>query len=104
MMPRTLKELEAEFLSLPVEARGRLTRRLLDSLKRSDAEIQPLFERRAEKSTSGRAYGKLARSEHRGPLTERGGLLLVSAPLEGPWIDHRTIREEYLDETLDPQG
>jgi AbrB family looped-hinge helix DNA binding protein len=30
------------------------------------------------------------------PLVERGGLLLVEAPLEGPAVDHRQLREERL--------
>jgi hypothetical protein len=93
-MHRSLQELEAEVLSLPVEARGRLTRRLIDSLEPSNAELRQLGQTRGERTPS----------VPKGPLTERGGLLLVSAPLEGPWVDHRTIRDEYLDEILDPQG
>lgn len=56
-MPRSLQELEAEALQLPVEARGRLVARLLESLEPSDAEIQQLWiweaERRANELRSG---------------------------------------------------
>jgi putative addiction module component (TIGR02574 family) len=56
-MPRTLQELEAEALQLPVEARGQLVARLLESLEPSDAEIQQLWiheaERRADELRSG---------------------------------------------------
>ncbi len=34
------------------------------------------------------------------PLVERGGLLLVSAKLAGAFVDHREIREEYLDKVM----
>ncbi len=36
------------------------------------------------------------------PLIERNGLLLVSARLDGPLVDHRVIREEYLDAVQEP--
>ncbi len=58
-MPRNLQELEAEALVLPVEARGHLAARLLESLEHSDAEIQEHWvreaERRAEEIASGGA-------------------------------------------------
>ena len=61
-MHRTLQELEAEALKLPVEARGELATRLLDSLEPSDAEIQERWireaERRAEEMRSGRVRGE----------------------------------------------
>jgi hypothetical protein len=57
-MLRTLQELEAEVLRLPVEARGELAARLLESLEPSDEEIQERWiqeaERRAEEMRSGR--------------------------------------------------
>ncbi len=57
-MPRNLQELEAEVLVLPIEARGHLAARLLESLEPSDAEIQERWvreaERRAEEMASGR--------------------------------------------------
>ncbi len=31
------------------------------------------------------------------PLVERGGLLLVDAPLEGAVVDHRQLREDRLN-------
>ena len=64
-MPRTFRELEAEVLSLPLDVRGRLTERLLESLEPSDAEIRELWiqeaERRAEEMRSGRVRGEPAR-------------------------------------------
>ena len=61
-MQRTLQELEAEALKLPVEARGELATRLLDSLEPSDTEIQEHWvreaERRAEEMRSGRVRGE----------------------------------------------
>ena len=61
-MHRTLQELEAEALKLPVEARGELATRLLDSLEPSDTEIQERWiheaERRAEEMRSGRVGGE----------------------------------------------
>ena len=61
-MQRTLQELEAEALKLPVEARGELATRLLDSLEPSDTEIQEHWireaERRAEEMRSGRIRGE----------------------------------------------
>lgn len=61
-MHRTLQKLEAEALKLPVEARGELATRLLDSLEPSDAEIQERWvreaERRAEEMRSGRIRGE----------------------------------------------
>ncbi len=38
----------------------------------------------------------------KGPLIERNGLLLVSARLDGPFVDHRAIREEYLNAIQEP--
>ena len=62
MMPRTLQELEDEALNLPVEARGQLAARLLESLETSDAEIQERWvreaERRADEMRNGRARGE----------------------------------------------
>lgn len=64
-MPRTLQELEAEILNLPIEARSHLTRRLLDSLEPSDAEIQESWireaERRAGEMRNGQVQGEPAR-------------------------------------------
>lgn len=61
-MPRTLQELEAELLSLPLEDRGELTVRLLESLEPSDAEIHQRWveeaERRAQEMRSGQAQGE----------------------------------------------
>lgn len=61
-MPRDLQALEAEALMLPVEARGELTTRLLDSLEPSDVEIQERWiceaERRAEEMRSGQVRGE----------------------------------------------
>ncbi len=61
-MHRTLQELEAEALELPVEARGELATRLLDSLEPSDSEIQERWiceaERRAEEMRSGQVRGE----------------------------------------------
>ncbi len=61
-MPRTLRELKAEALELPVESRGELATTLLDSLEPSDAEIQKCWvleaERRAEEMRSGRVRGE----------------------------------------------
>lgn len=61
-MPRTLQELEAEALDLPVESRGALAVRLLDSLEPSEAEIRQRWieeaERRAEEMTSGQVQGE----------------------------------------------
>ncbi len=61
-MHRTLQELEAEALKLPVEARGELATRLLESLEPSDSEIQERWireaERRAEEMRSGRVRGE----------------------------------------------
>ncbi len=61
-MPRTLQELEAEALELPVESRSELAVTLLDSLDPSDAEIQERWireaERRAEEMRSGRVRGE----------------------------------------------
>ena len=61
-MQRTLQELEAEALKLPVEARGELATRLLDSLEPSDAEIQKRWiqeaERRAQEMRSGQVPGE----------------------------------------------
>ena len=61
-MHRILQELEAEALKLPVEARGELAAKLLDSLEPSDAEIQERWireaERRAEEMKSGRVRGE----------------------------------------------
>ncbi len=61
-MPRKLQELEAEVLKLPVEARGQLAARLLDSLELSDAEVHERWiheaERRAEEMRSGRVRGE----------------------------------------------
>ncbi|MCP4663820.1 MAG: hypothetical protein GY856_51200 [bacterium] len=37
-----------------------------------------------------------------GPLVERHGFLLVSAQLEGPLVDHREVREEYLARVMEP--
>ncbi len=37
-----------------------------------------------------------------GPLVERHGFLLVSAQLEGPLVDHREVREEYLAGVMEP--
>ena len=39
-----------------------------------------------------------------GPLVERDGLLLVSAQLEDPFVDHRQIRDEYLDRVMGSAG
>jgi len=36
------------------------------------------------------------------PLVERHGFLLVSAQLEGPLVDHREVREEYLARVMGP--
>jgi len=61
-MHRTLQELEAEALKLPVEARGELATSLLDSLEPSDVEIQERWvceaERRAEEMRSSRVAGE----------------------------------------------
>ncbi len=61
-MPRTLQELETEALELPIEARGELATRLLESLEHSDAEIQERWireaERRAAEMRSGRVRGE----------------------------------------------
>jgi putative addiction module component (TIGR02574 family) len=61
-MHRTLQELETEALKLPVEARGELTTRLLDSLELSETEIQERWvreaERRAEEMRSGQVVGE----------------------------------------------
>ena len=61
-MQRTLQELEAEALKLPVEARGELATRLLDSLEPSDAEIQKRWiqeaERRAQEMRSDQVPGE----------------------------------------------
>ncbi len=61
-MHRTLQELETEALKLPVEARGELAARLLDSLEPSDTEIQERWireaERRAGEMRSGRVRGE----------------------------------------------
>lgn len=65
-MPRTLRELEIEALQLPVEDRGQLAARLLESLEPSDAEIQQRWiqeaERRAEEMRSGEVRGVLETS------------------------------------------
>ncbi len=37
-------------------------------------------------------------------LVERDGLLLVSAALDGAFVDHREIREEYLDKLMGTTG
>lgn len=37
-----------------------------------------------------------------GALTERDGFLLVSAKLEGPLVDHREIRDEYMAKVMGP--
>ena len=70
MMSRTLRELEAEALQLPVEDRGQLVARLLESLEPSDAEIQQLWiqeaERRADELRSGQV-----RSEPLGEVLTR---------------------------------
>lgn len=62
MMHRTLQELEDEALNLPVEARGELTTRLLESLELSETEIQDRWvreaERRAEEMRSGQVVGE----------------------------------------------
>ncbi len=39
-----------------------------------------------------------------GPLVERDGLLIVSAQLDGAFVDHREIREEYLDKVMGTTG
>ncbi len=61
-MPRTLQQLEAEALELPVESRSELAATLLDSLEPSDAEIQERWireaERRAEEMRSGQVRGE----------------------------------------------
>ena len=61
-MPRTLRQLKAEALELPVESRGELATTLLDSLEPSDSEIQERWvreaERRAEEMRSGRIRGE----------------------------------------------
>ncbi len=61
-MPLSLQELEDEALRLPVESRGRLAHRLLESLEPSDAEIQERWvreaEQRAEEMRSGRLRGE----------------------------------------------
>ncbi len=61
-MPRTLREIKADALELPVESRGELATTLLDSLEPSDAEIQERWireaERRAEEMRSGRVRGE----------------------------------------------
>jgi hypothetical protein len=41
-------------------------------------------------------------SEKRSPLVERDGFLVVRAELDGPFIDHRAILEEYLDRLIGP--
>ena len=66
MMSRTLRELEAEALQLPVEDRGQLVARLLESLEPSDAEIQQLWIREAERRADELRSGQ-GRSE---PLEE----------------------------------
>jgi putative addiction module component (TIGR02574 family) len=57
-MALTLQELEDEVLKLPINARGELAARLLESLEPSDAEIRERWiseaERRAEDLRSGR--------------------------------------------------
>lgn len=62
MMPRTVEELEHEAMELPVESRGELAERLLESLEPSDAEIRMSWireaERRAEEMRSGRVRGE----------------------------------------------
>jgi len=61
-MPLTLQELEDEALRLPVESRGRLAHRLLESLDPSDDEIQARWveeaERRADEMRSGHVRGE----------------------------------------------
>ena len=61
-MHRTLQRLASEALKLPVDARGELAARLLDSLEPSDSEIQERWireaERRAEEMRSGRVRGE----------------------------------------------
>ncbi len=37
-----------------------------------------------------------------GRLVERDGLLVISGRLEGPYMDHRQIRREYLDQVTGP--
>ena len=59
-MSRTLQELEAEVLKLPVEARGELAASLLESLEPSDAEIRERFieEQEGPGVRSGRVRGE----------------------------------------------
>ncbi len=61
-MPRTLRQIKAEALKLPVESRGELATTLLDSLESSDSEIQERWireaERRAEEMRNGRVRGE----------------------------------------------
>lgn len=64
-MYRTMEDLETEALGLPVEARGRLATRLLESLEPSELEIEQRWiteaERRAEELRSGEARSEPAR-------------------------------------------
>lgn len=66
MAHRSIQELEDEALGLPLEARGQLAAKLLESLEPSDEEIQELWiqeaERRAEEIRSGRVQGEPVRA------------------------------------------
>ena len=60
MSQKTIDDLEAEILELPVETRGRLAARLLESLEPSEEEAQRLWlkeaERRATEIRTGQAH------------------------------------------------
>lgn len=71
-MPRTLQELEAEALQLPVEARGQLVARLLESLEPSDAEIQQLWIREAKRRADELRSGQVCSEPLEEVLTKRG--------------------------------
>lgn len=62
MAHQSFQELEDEALNLPLEARGQLAARLLESLEPSEAEIREQWiqeaERRAEEMRSGRVQGE----------------------------------------------
>jgi hypothetical protein len=47
---------------------------------------------------------QLPSSSATGALVEKDGFLVVRSKLEGPLVDHRQIREEYLDKILEPKG
>lgn len=53
-----------------------------------------------------KAQESLAKEEtvvkNQSPVVERDGFLVVRGELQGPLLDHRTIREEYLDRAMRP--